>query len=149
MDAETDTTGGLGDHRAVLESVVDALDGVVFHGEEEARAQLRVRSAGIEEGRGGVCKVALGHEVVGLEYSIDIVTVNANGNTHNHLLGSLCWAAIDAEEIGTLKSLETEVVVVKVAIVDDGGVEHFGVVLDDLVGLVGDHGCRPSVLGIY
>ena len=39
----------LGDHSTRLEGVVDTLDGVLLHGNEEARRELRVRSTGVEE----------------------------------------------------------------------------------------------------
>lgn len=39
----------LGDHGARLEGVVDPLDRVLLHRDEEARRQLRVRRAGVEE----------------------------------------------------------------------------------------------------
>ena len=64
VDAETDAAGGLADHGARLERVVDALDAVVLHRDEEARRHLVVRRAGVEERRRGMGEVALGHEVV-------------------------------------------------------------------------------------
>lgn len=36
MDVQTNATSGLGDHGAGLQSIVDALDGVVLHADEEA-----------------------------------------------------------------------------------------------------------------
>ena len=49
VNVETDPTGRLGDHGTRLERVVDALDRVVLHGDQEARGELRVRSTGVEE----------------------------------------------------------------------------------------------------
>ena len=49
VNVETDSTGSLGDHGAGLEGVVDSLDRVVLHGDQEARGELRVGSTGVEE----------------------------------------------------------------------------------------------------
>ena len=48
------TAGGLGDERASLERLVDPLDRVVDHGEEEARGELGHGRAGVEQRRRGV-----------------------------------------------------------------------------------------------
>lgn len=136
MDVETDTSSSLADHSAALEGIVDAVDGVVLHADEEARRELGVGGSGVEEGGGRVSEVSLGHEVVGLEDAVEVAAVNTDSDTHDHVLGTLGGAAIDAEKVGPLEGLEAEVVVVEVAVVDDGGVEDFGVLLDDLVGLV-------------
>ena len=136
VDVEADTSSSLADHGAVLEGIVDAVDRVILHADEEARRELRVRGTGVEEGRGRVGEVSLGHEVVGLEDTVEVAAVDTNGDTHDHVLGTLGGAAIDTEKVGTLEGLEAKVVVVEVAVVDDGGVKDLGVVLDDLVGLV-------------
>ena len=49
MNAETNTSSGLADHSAVLQSVIDTLDGVVLHAHQETRTELRMRSTGVEE----------------------------------------------------------------------------------------------------
>ena len=54
MDVESDSAGGFGDESAVLESVVNAFDGVVLHGQQEARRHLRTTSSRVEQRRGSV-----------------------------------------------------------------------------------------------
>jgi hypothetical protein len=49
VNVETDTTSRLGDHGTCLEGVVDAVDRVVLHGDQEAGRELRVRGTGVEE----------------------------------------------------------------------------------------------------
>lgn len=51
VDVEANTSGSLTDHGTVLQSVIDALYGVVLHAYQETRAELRMRGAGVEEGR--------------------------------------------------------------------------------------------------
>jgi hypothetical protein len=148
VDIEPDATSSLRNHCAGLQGVVDALNGVVLHGDEEAGGELRVRCAGVEEGRAGVCEETLRHEVVGLDNAIDIVAVDANGDTHEHVRGSLCNASIDAEEVRSLKCLESEKVVVEIAVVDDGRVENIRVSLDNLVCLLADHGRVLPILRV-
>jgi hypothetical protein len=68
---------------------------------------------------GGVCKESLRHEVVGLEDLFNVVSVNTNSDSHDHVLGSFDNLAIDSEEIRSLKGLETEVVVGEISVIDD------------------------------
>lgn len=127
MDVETDTTGSLADHCTLLERVVDTLNAVVLHANEEAGAELRVRRAGVEERRGSMseitfaremylalvirlwpCKEDGPQEVVGLDYALDVSSVNTDGNTHEHVLRPFSDAAIDAEQVRPLERLEAE-----------------------------------------
>jgi len=50
VNVQPDTTCGFADHGTVFEGVINPLDGIVLHADQETRAQLRVRSAGIEKG---------------------------------------------------------------------------------------------------
>jgi hypothetical protein len=47
----TDASRGLGDARALLQRVVDALDGIFLHGDEEARGELGSGGARVEQSR--------------------------------------------------------------------------------------------------
>jgi hypothetical protein len=96
---ETNTASVLGDHGADLEGVVDALNAVILHVDEEAGRQLSVRCSCTEEGGGGVCEVFVGHVVVGLDSGLDVAAVDANSDTHDHVLRSLGDFAVDAEEV--------------------------------------------------
>lgn len=69
---------------------------------------MGVRCSGIEEGGGGVGEVTFGHEVVCLEDARNIGAVNANCDSHQHVLWTLSDASIDAKEVGTFKSFKTE-----------------------------------------
>lgn len=51
----------------------------------------------------------------------------------SNLLGPLDDFAVDLEQVGPLKSLVAEVLVVEVAVVHDGGVQSLCVLLDDLM----------------
>lgn len=74
--------------------------------------------------------------------------MDADGDAHEHVLGAFGDAAVDAEEVGALERLEAKVVVVEVAVVDDGAVEGLRVGHDSLVRLVGNHGRLAPVLGV-
>lgn len=65
----------------------------------------------------------LGHEVVGLDGLVNVSAMDADGNSHQHVLRSLDRAAVDLEQVGLLQGLEPEIVVAEVAVVDDGRVE--------------------------
>ncbi len=49
VDVKTDTTGSLGDLRASLEGLIDTLDRVITHGDQEARGHLCMWCTGIEK----------------------------------------------------------------------------------------------------
>ena len=120
VDVQTNTTSSLADHSALLECVVDSLDRVVLHTDKEARAKLCIWRSGIEKCGRGTNKVSLRHEMVGLDDPLNIISVNANGNTHDHLLGSFSYSTVDSEEMGSFERFKTEAEIVK-SIVSLGG----------------------------
>ena len=64
MSSYTDPSSRLGDVGAGLERVIDAINAVLLHADEEAGGELRAAGASVEEGGGGVCEPALRHQVV-------------------------------------------------------------------------------------
>merc|ERR1719370_1713764 len=54
VNVETDTTSRLGDQGTLLQGVVDTLNAVTVHSEEEAAAQLWPRGSRVEQSGGGV-----------------------------------------------------------------------------------------------
>ena len=93
-------------------------------------------------------EVFVGHQVVRLDRALDIFTVDPNSYPHDHVLRSLGDLAIKTEQVGALQSLEAEVLVVEVSVVDDGGVQLICMFHDDIVGVVCNHPSRLSRLGI-
>ena len=108
MNIQANTTGSFADHGALLECVIDAFDRVVLHTNKEARAELRIWRSGIEKCWRRMRKVTLRHEVVGLDNPFDILAMDANSDTHDHLLRPLSYSTIDSEQIGSLEGFETE-----------------------------------------
>ena len=89
-----------------------------------------------------------GHEIVGFNDLLDVIAVNPNSNTHDHVLWSFGDFAIDSQEIGPLHCLEAKVVVVEILVIDNGRVEFFGMSHDNVVGLLRDHRTRLVILGV-
>ncbi len=106
VDVETDTTSGLGDHGAGLEGVVDTVDRVILHGDKETRRELGVGSTSVEEGGGSVCEELLRHEIVGLDGAFDVLAVDTNSDTHEHVLGTLSNLAVNTEKVGSSRVLK-------------------------------------------
>ena len=148
VHAEADATGALADLRALLQRVVDAGDAVVLQLQQEAAAHLRLGCARVEQGGRGVGVPAFAEGVVGGDGALDVALVDAHGHTHEHVLRTLHHLAVQAQEVAALEGLEAEVVVVEVAIVDDGAVQHVGVLLDDLVYIIGEQRGRCAGLRI-
>ena len=67
-----------------------------------------------------MCEPTVTHEVVCLNGGVDVFFVNANGHTHEHVLWTLCNAAVYAQQVAALKGFETKEVIPKVAVVNDG-----------------------------
>ena len=63
----------------------------------------------------------MAHQFVGLDGGVDVISVDANRHSHQHMLGSFHYFPIDSEQVAPLKCFEAEVVVVEVP----GEVENF------------------------
>ena len=61
---------------------------------------------------------------------LDVVTVNAHGHTHEHVLRALHHLAVDTKQVGALQRLEAKVVVVEIAVIDNFGVQALGIGLN-------------------
>ena len=46
-----------------------------------------------------MCKVSERHQVVGLDGSLDVGAVDADSNTHDHMLGTLGNTPVELEEV--------------------------------------------------
>jgi len=108
MNAQPNPSSSLTNHCTVLQCIIDTLDTVVFHAHQKATRHLWVRGPGVEQCRGGMGEVPFGHEVVSLEDALDVRAVDANGDTHDHVLWALGDAAVDAEKVRSFESLEAE-----------------------------------------
>lgn len=53
-------------------------------------------------------EVPLGHQVVGLNCTLDVIAVDPTSNAHNHVLRTLSSTTINFEEIGPLEGFEAE-----------------------------------------
>ena len=84
-----------------------------------------------------------------LNGSVDVLAVDADGDTHDHVLGALGNLAVDLEEVGFLQGLEAKVIVLEVAVMDDGGVEAVLVGHDDLVVPIRNERSLLSSLGVH
>ena len=78
MDVETNATCGLADHFTLFESIINTLDAVVLHANEEARAHLSMRCASVEQRWAGVGEVAVGHQVVRLDGLVNVFAVDSH-----------------------------------------------------------------------
>mmetsp|Transcript_29694 Transcript_29694/g.97086 ORF Transcript_29694/g.97086 Transcript_29694/m.97086 type:complete len:755 (-) Transcript_29694:490-2754(-) len=146
---QADAARVLGDGRAALERVVDALDGVLLHGQQEARRQLGARRAGVEERRRRVREHLLRHHLVGLQRAREVVAVDAQRDAHDHVLRPLRDRTVEAHEVTPLERLEPEIVVLEVAVVDDGRVDRVLVLLHRGVSLVGNQRRGLLRLGVH
>ena len=147
MRVEPDSPGGLGNACALLESVAHPLHAVLLHRSEEAAAELRPRRAGVKERGGRVDVPALAHQPVRLARGGDVRAVDADGDTHEHVLRPLGDGAAAAEEVRPLEGLECEEVEVEVTAVSDLGVEARRVGRDDGVNVIGDQAGRLPCRG--
>jgi hypothetical protein len=138
-----------------------------------------MRSSGVEECRRSMRKVTLRHlqpdvladakssngrnsayEVVSLYSFRNVLAVDTDSHTHQHVLRTLSDLPIDAEEVRALEGLEAKIIldgeriinllpirvcqcpgtyVAEIAVVDDCAVQYLGIVSYNFVSLVGDH----------
>jgi hypothetical protein len=128
--------------------------------------ELRVGCAGVEQRRRCMREVPLGHEVVCFKYTIDIFSMDTNGDAHDHVLRAFSDTIVDAEEVGPsrvlkpklrvlvgtkyLRGIETNLlVIVKVTVIDDGRVKDLSVGCTTLSYVsFGDHTSRTAIFGV-
>lgn len=149
MNGEANTSSILGNDGAVLERIVDAVDGVFLHCHEKAGTHLWHVGAGVEERGGGVRKVSLRQKVVGLNDPRDIVSVDTDGHTHEHKLRALGNLAIDLEQVGLFERFEPEVVVLEITRVYNGAVEFVLVLLHNLIHFFGNQRGGFTRFGVF
>ena len=76
--------------------------------------------------------------MVRVDNLFDIRLVNSDGDAHEQVLRTLNNLAVDAKQVRTLERLESKVIVIEISVVDDFGIETFGVSDDHLVDVVGE-----------
>lgn len=81
IPSATYATCRLGYVGASSKALVDTISRVFGQHQEEAGRHLRSRRCSREQRRAGVCEVTFGHQIVSLDGSIDVLTVN----TYNKL----------------------------------------------------------------
>mmetsp|Transcript_70625 Transcript_70625/g.154009 ORF Transcript_70625/g.154009 Transcript_70625/m.154009 type:complete len:221 (+) Transcript_70625:1569-2231(+) len=135
----------LGDQGTTLEGVVDAVNTVLFHGQQEAGRHLGSRGACVEQGRGGMRKGSAGEKIIGLQRSLQIVEVDAARHSHQHVLRSLQNFVVYPEQIRLFEGFEAEVVIVIVALVVDGGIQFLAVGLHELPHARRNDACWPPL----
>ena len=67
MNIESDATGHFRNHGTSFERIVNAVDRVRFHGQQEARGALGARCARVEQSWRRVSVVLLAHVLIGLK----------------------------------------------------------------------------------
>ncbi len=71
--------------------------------------QLGPRGGSVEHGRRRVSEQPFRHHIVGLDGGIDVLAMNANGDSHEHVLRPLDYLAVNLQQVAALQSLEPEV----------------------------------------
>lgn len=111
MDIQTNTTGSLTNHGTALECIIDSLNAIVLHRDEEARAELGVGCTSVEQRRRSMGEVTLRHKVIGLDDTLEVGAVNTDSDTHDHMLRALGNTSVETEEVGPLEGFETKATV--------------------------------------
>ena len=149
MDAKTNSTSALRDFGSLLEGIINAVDAVVCHLQQEAARHLGLWRACVKQGRSGVRVESARHAVVGLDCGLNVFFVNAQRHAKEHLLRAFRDAAVHAKKVGALKGLEAKIIVAKVSVINHQGVEQFGVFFNDFHYVVGDERSSLTRLGVY
>lgn len=55
--------------------------------------------SGVEQGRGGVCEVTVGHQEVRINGALNVTAMDADSNTHEHVLRALGDLAVDTKKV--------------------------------------------------
>ena len=65
-------------------------------------------SAGIEKSGRGMGEIAFGHKVVGLDDTLDVRSVDSDGDTHKHVLRPLGGDTVDLQQVRPFKGFEAK-----------------------------------------
>ena len=139
VDIEADTSGRLGDEGALLQSVVDSLDGVAGHRQQEAGAELGAGRGRVEQSWGGVSEQLLREQVIRLNGSVNVLAMDPDGNSHQHLLRSLNHLPVLLQEVGSQQGLESKILILEISIIDESSIKLVLVLHDNLVVFLIDH----------
>ena len=133
VDRKSDSSRRLGYFSTGLQGIVDAIDAIILHGEKEAGGELWFWSARVKKSWGGVCKPLFGEQIVGLNSCIQILAVNAYCHSHEHVLWTLYYLAIQTDEVAFFQSFVPKIVVAKVTLVIDRLIEFCSVLLNNSI----------------
>ncbi len=76
-----------------------------LHVDQEAGGHLGAWSPSIEQRRAGMGEEFLRHEMVGFDCGCNVLLVDSNRDSHEHLLRTFYDSAVDFEKVGPLQSL--------------------------------------------
>lgn len=88
-------------------------------GSGESTMYLRPWSSSIEQSGRSMSEPPLGHCVVCLQDRLNVLFVDPNRDSHQHVLWPLNHLVIHLKKVRSLQSFETEVIVIKVPVVDN------------------------------
>mmetsp|Transcript_15039 Transcript_15039/g.28221 ORF Transcript_15039/g.28221 Transcript_15039/m.28221 type:complete len:332 (+) Transcript_15039:1279-2274(+) len=145
-DRHADAACGLGDQRALLQGVVDALDAVVLHLQQKARGHLGGRRPGVEERGRGVREELPGHQVIGLQRCRKVPSMNAAGSPHDQVLRTLNDLPMHPQQVGLLQGLEAEIVVAQIPLVVHSRIQLLCIRLHELPNVLGQQGSGAALL---
>lgn len=85
-----------------MQSFVDSINRVILHSQKETAAHLWPWSSSVEQSWGCVSVPLLTDALVSCNGGVEIPLVDTDGNSHNHVLWSLCNLALNFEQVGLL-----------------------------------------------
>ncbi len=82
VNAQPDASCRLRNLSSLFQGVIDAVNAVVLHRQQEARRELGLGCAGVEQGGGGVGKPFLREQIIGFDNRRNIFSMDPYGHTH-------------------------------------------------------------------
>mmetsp|Transcript_81222 Transcript_81222/g.238643 ORF Transcript_81222/g.238643 Transcript_81222/m.238643 type:complete len:210 (-) Transcript_81222:161-790(-) len=145
-DGNPNASSQLRDERTLLQRVINALHIVGLHLQQKARRHLWPRGACIEECRRSMCEATAGHEIIGLNGSLDIAGVDAARHAHQHMLRALYDLAMYTQEVGLFQGLIPKIIIIKITSVVNCSVDRIRVFLDKAVNFIRNQRRRAALL---
>ena len=111
-------TGILANGRTIAQCLEDTRDGIGIHGHEEARAELRTRSASGKESRRGVRELLVAQQVIRLKGALQVIRPKTKSHAHPQMLRTLTNHQLGVlQKIRLFQSLESEIIQLIIALV--------------------------------
>ena len=149
VNAQTNPPGRLRNLGRLFQGIINTINGVVLHGEQETARHLGFGRTGVEQRRGCVGKPLFRQQIVGLNGRVNIFLVNSNGYPHQHVLWAFGNASVNLQQVRFFEGFVAKIIITVIAIIDDRRVQQSRILANDFVHFPRNQRCILAGFGVF